>query len=404
MSIHCLAALTGDIEGIVIGASGNAVSGAKATITSEGTNSRLDFITDERGHFIAALLPVGTYEVRVEAADLGTYVERVVVKSAERTSLTIDLRFRAAPGRVDVTEALVQLVNKTDAQLTMSLEEEQVRGLPLATRDPIVLATLSPGVVPITLNNQFLGFNSNGGRGRGTNITVDNVISTDVNNSGTAGLGTLSLDAIAEFKLITNNFNAEFGRNSSAQVQIVTKSGTNQVHGTAYEFFQNDALNARDYFDKTGKASVLRRNQYGFTLGGPIINNRFFYFGHYEGVQRRGAGATRNATVPTAAQRALVTDPTSRAILDAVNLPPAETETVGGLSGRVSQKAPNVNDSNAFSVRTDYRLGDRNLLSARYSFQKSKMESPLTTFFTASNLRTSLRTSAWVGSVSSANE
>lgn len=385
VSINCSAALTGDIEGIVIGVSGNVISGAQATITSEQTGSRLTFVTDEYGHFIASLLPVGTYQVRVEAAGLGTYVERVVVKSSERTSLSIDLTLRAAPGRVDVTEPLVQLVNKTDAQLTTSFEEEQVKGLPLAIRDPIVLATLSPGVVPITFNNQFLGFNSNGGRGRGTNITVDNVISTDVNNAGTAGLGTLSLDAIAEFKLITNNFNAESGRNASAQVQIVTKSGTNQVHGTAWEFFQNDALNARDYFDKTGKASVLRRNQYGFTLGGPIINNRFFYFGHYEGVQRRGAGATRIATVPTAAQRALVIDPTSQAILAAVNLPPAETETAGGLSGTVPQKAPNLNDSNAFSVRTDYRLGDRNLLSARYSFQKAKMDSPLTTF-TGSNL------------------
>jgi len=386
MSINCwTAVLTGDIEGIVIGTSGNAVSGAKATITSEGTSSRL-LVTDERGYFIAALLPIGTYEVRVEAPGLPTYVDRVVVKSAERISLNIDLRFRADPVRIDVGEPLIQLVNKTDAQLTMSVEEEQVQGLPLATRDPIVLATLSPGVVPITLAGQFLGFNSNGGRGRGTNITVDNVTATDVNNAGTAGLGTLSLESIAEFKLITNNFNAEWGRNASAQVQIVTKSGTNQFHGTAYEYFQNNALNARDYFDRTGKASVLKRNQFGFTLGGPILNNRLFYFGHYEGVQRRGAGATRSATVPTDAQLQSVTNSTSLAILDAVNLPAAETLTTGGLSGRVSQTAPNVNESNAFSSRLDYKLGTLNLLSGRYSFQKSKMESPLTTFFTASNL------------------
>ena len=115
---------------------------------------------------------------------------------------------------------------------------------------------MSPGIVPVTPSNPFLGlgsFNSNGGRGRGNNITLDNATATDVSTTGQAGLGTVPIDGIKEFTLITNNFNAEYGRNGSAQVQILTKSGTNQFHGRAFEFFENDKLNARDYFDRSGK-------------------------------------------------------------------------------------------------------------------------------------------------------
>jgi len=99
-----------------------------------------------------------------------------------------------------------------------------------------------------------------------------------------------------KFKLITNNFNAEFGRNSNAQVQIITKGGTNKFHGTAYEFLQNDALNSRDWFDTTGKASILRRNQFRrHRKAGPILKDKMFFFGTYEGYQRRGAGRNSKA-------------------------------------------------------------------------------------------------------------
>src|SRR5437016_6084724 len=140
---------------------------------------------------------------------------------------------------VSVTEATIQLINTSDAHLSNSIEEKRVKELPLSTRDPLALATLSPGIVPVTNANPFLGsgsFNANGGRGRANNITLDNVVVTDIYTTGQAGLSTLSLDAIQEFKLITNNFNAEFGRNSNAQVQIITKGGTNDFHGTAYQF------------------------------------------------------------------------------------------------------------------------------------------------------------------------
>ena len=165
----------------------------------------------------------------------------------------------------------------------------------------------------------------------------------------------------------------------SSQVQIITKGGGNAFHGTAYEFLRNDKLNARDYFDRTGKASILRRNRFGATAGGPIVKDKLFYFGHYEGLQIRGAGGTRSLVVPTAAQGSAVTDATSRAIMNLYQLPAAQSES-GGI-GTVSQSAPNLTKNYAFSGRLDYQLnGGRDLITGRYAFQDSKVASESLTF------------------------
>jgi hypothetical protein len=383
-SITAWAALNGDVEGVLKDPTGALVPSAKVTITSVETGALRTLIGNERGYFIATLLPIGEYDVKVELTGFRTYVQRVLVKSAERVSMNITLEVGGLAESVSVTEATVQLINTTDAQLSNSLDEKRVKDLPLATRDPLVLATLSPGIVPVTNANPFLGsgsFNANGGRGRGNNITIDNVVATDVSTTGGAGLNTLNLDAIQEFKLITNNFNAEFGRNSSAQVQIITKGGTNDFHGTAYEFLKNDALNSRDWFDRTGKASILRRNQFGATAGGPIFKDKMFFFGTYEGLQIRGAGGTRSAKVPTAAQLAAVTDPTSKAILNATGLPAAQTSDPSGQFGLVPQLAPNATEQNAWSGRIDRTFGGgRDLLTGRYAMYKNTANSEGNTF------------------------
>jgi Carboxypeptidase regulatory-like domain len=383
-SVTVWAALNGDIEGVVRDTSGAIIPSANITIIGVATGAQRTLISDERGYFIATQLPIGEYDVRVQLAGFKSSSQRVLVKSAERASLNITLEVGGVSESISVTETAVQLLNTTDAQLAVSIEERRVKELPLAARDPLVLATLSPGVVPVTAANPFLGtgsFNANGGRGRGNNITIDNVVSTDVSTTGGVGFGTLSLDAIQEFKLITNNFNAEFGRNANSQVQIITKGGSNQFHGTAYEFLRNDVFNSRDYFDTTGKASILRRNQFGATAGGAIIKEKMFYFGHYEGLQTRGAAGTRSAKVPTAAQRAAITDPTSAAILKTAGVPAAATDNATGAFGTVSQSAPVTTENNAWSVRIDRNFGNgRDVLSGRYAMQKSKQNSEGNTF------------------------
>jgi hypothetical protein len=235
-------------------------------------------------------------------------------------------------------------------------------------------------VIPVTPNNPFLGsgsFNANGQRGRANNITVDNVVSTDVSTTGSAGLGTISLDAIQEFKLITNNFSAEFGRNGGAQVQLITRGGTNDYHGTVYWFHQNKALNSRDYFDTTGEATPFIRNQWGFTAGGPVLpqlRDRAFLFGHYEGLKIRGLGDTRTATVLTPAEASGITDPTSQTLFAGVGAPTSAT-------GTITNAAPNLTDAFSWSLRYDqvFREG-RDLLSVRYGEQTSTNASPGLTF------------------------
>ncbi len=382
-SLSVWAALTGDIEGFVTDGSGAFVPGVNIAITSLETGAQRSLITNDRGHFLATLLPIGAYEVRAALPGFRPAGQRLLVKSGERASLNLTLEVGNLTQEITVTDTAVQLINTADAQIQISIGEKRIKELPIRTQDPLVLATLSPGVVPIAPGNPFLNagsFNSNGGRGRGNNITIDNIVSTDVTTTGQAGLDTLSIDAIQEFKLITNNFNAEFGRNASAQLQILTKSGSNDFHGTVYEFLMNDKLNAREWFDKTGKASIVRRNQFGATAGGPILRDRLFFFGHYEGLQKRGAGGTRVANVPSSSQLGAVTDPTSRAILAAGKLP-AATEVDAAGTGRVEQSGSDSEKSTDWSARLDSTFnGGADTLTGRYSFQDREGSSPGNTF------------------------
>src|SRR5262249_44630475 len=151
-------------------------------------------------------------------------------KSAETAHLTIPLELSSIPDTsIDVTGRVEQILDTTNGQLQTSIEESRIKELPLLTRDPLLLAPLAPGVIPVSPNNPFLSsgsYNSNGGRGRSNNLTIDNVTASDVTTTGSAGFSTLSLDAVQEFKLITNNYSAEFGRNASSQAQVITKGGT----------------------------------------------------------------------------------------------------------------------------------------------------------------------------------
>lgn len=387
-SLTAWAALTGDIEGFVTDPGRALVPGVTITVRNIATGTQRTLVTDDRGHFLATLLPLGEYEVRAERIDFRPAVQRSLVKSAERASLNLTLAVGNITEQVTVTETAVQLINTTDSQIQISIDQKRIVDLPLAGRNPLSLAGLAPGVVPAMAGNSFLGtgaFNANGGRGRGNNVTIDSIVSTDVSSAGSVGINTLSVDGIQELKLITNNFNAEFGRNASSQLQIITKSGSNQFHGTAYEFLGNDKLNARDWFDKTGKASIIRRNQFGITSGGPILPDRLFFFGHFEGLQIRGAGGTRIASVPTTAQLAGVTDPTSLAILAAAKLPTASIVDAAE-TGSVPQSAATYTKSNAGSIRLDHNFnGGRDALNGRFSTQAAE-EGNVNNTFLGSNL------------------
>jgi hypothetical protein len=384
LSLPVFAAQTGDISGTVTDKSGAVVVGAKVTVKNSNTGATRETVTNDVGQFSIAQLEIGSYEVSVEKGGFRLHKEAVTVRSGENSRLAAQLEVGATTEAVTV-EATNAVLDVATAQMSDSLDTAQVQSLPNQARDPVAYATLSPGTVPVTKDNPFLGtgsFNSNGSRGRANNITVDGIISSDLSTTGEAGTGTFSYDGVQEFKLISNNFDAEFGRNSGSQVQIITKSGSNRFHGSAYWFHQNAFFNARDFFNNVkadgtpgpGDPTPFVQNQGGFTVGGPVFKNHTFFFGHWELDKTRGGGSTTVAPVPTPAQIAGIVDPTSKALFAAIGNPQS-------ASGQVTNSGPNQDNGHSFSVRVDQNLhGGRDNFFVRYGENPDVAITPGLTF------------------------
>ena len=295
----------GRIRGTVIDTSGAAIAAAKVSIINEATRSTRESEAGASGEYIFLEVPVGTYEVNAQSAGFKKYVRKgVVLNLNEVVNLDITLQVGAAVDTIEVTGA-PPLVDTTSTQLGAVVNERAVSQLPLAQRDAYQLLQLQPGVqsqlgVDNVYGSDRAGVVSvNGGRGRDNNYTVNG----GDGNDQFANLPAVqpSPDAIAEFRVLTNTFDAEYGRNSGAVVNVVTKSGTNELHGNAYEFFRNKDLNARGFFDSQ-KLDYLQ-NQFGATLGGPIIKNKTFFFASFEGSRIRRGTSSDTVAVPTLAER-----------------------------------------------------------------------------------------------------
>lgn len=371
------AALTGDIEGSVYDQQGATIQTARVSIKSMNTAAKRELSTNSYGQFAALQLDLGEYEVKIEKENFRTYIATATVRSGETTRLNVTMQVGTTSETLTIEGGAAPVLDVASSQLSTSVDAQSAVYLPNQGRDPVAFATLAPGIVPVTKDNPFLGsgsFNSNGSRGRANNITVDNVTSTDISTTGSSEVGTFSLDAIQEAKVITNNFLPEFGRNSGAQVQLITKSGTNNYHGSVYWFHQNAAFNARDYFDTTGAATPLRYNLWGFTAGGPIIKDKTFIFGDYEGNKIRGAGSSAVATVMTPAQATAITDPTSAALFAGVGAP---TSSTGTLTSPGSQ----ATDAHSWLLKVDQLIrGGKDALTMRYSENPFNGTSPSLTF------------------------
>jgi hypothetical protein len=377
VALPVFAALTGDLQGTLVDPKGAAVEGAKVTVKNLASGIEREVVTDSQGEFAALQLEIGNYEIRVERAGFRAITTSALIKSGEKTRLNLTLELGQISETVTVEGSTGAELDVSSAQISNSFSSEVVQDLPNFGRDPLAYATLTAGVVPVSKDNPFLGsgsYNSNGQRGRANNITVDNIISTDISTTGSSETGTFSLDAVQEVKLISNSFSAEFGRNAGSQYQIITKGGTNDYHGSAYWFHQNAAFNARDFFDTTGSPTPFIQNEWGFVAGGPVIKNHLFAFGHYEGIKTRGAGSGSVATVLTPTDQANITDPTSKALFAAVGAP---TDAAGQLSGT----APNKTDQYSWSLRVDenWRNG-KDSISARYGTNPLTSVSPGLTF------------------------
>jgi hypothetical protein len=295
----------GRIRGTVTDASGAAVVAANVTLMNVATNARRDGQTNESGEYLFLEVPVGSYEINVAQAGFKKFVRKdIVLNLNEVVSVDIVLQVGGATETVEVTGA-PPLVDTTSTQLGAVVNERAVSELPLANRDAYQLLQLQPGVqsqlgVDGVYGSDRAGVVSvNGGRGRDNNYTVNG----GDGNDQFANLPAIqpSPDAIAEFRVLTNTFDAEYGRNSGAVVNVVTKSGSNNFHGDLYEFFRNKGMNARGFFDSQ-KLDYLQ-NQFGATLGGPLKKNKTFFFASYEGDRIRRGSSSDTVAVPSDLER-----------------------------------------------------------------------------------------------------
>ena len=285
---------TGAIVGTVRDSSGAIVPGAKVTVRDIERYTSFETTTNANGEYIASPLRIGKYNVIVEKEGFKkTVVGPVVVDVQERPAVDVTLRVGVVAETVTVTSKASQLETE-NSELGQVINGERATTLPLNGRNFSQLALLSAGVAPSEPGSRVelsFGFSSNGARSLQNNFLLDGVDNNsnlgDVLN-GTAFVIQPSVDAIAEFKVQTNAYSAEFGRGNGAILNAIIKSGTNQFHGDLYEFLRNEKLDARNAFDAFGR-QPYKQNQFGFTLGGPFIKDRTFFFGDYEGLRIRQA-------------------------------------------------------------------------------------------------------------------
>jgi len=296
---------TGTMRGTVTDPSGAVVPGATVTAVQSDTHVVRSMTTSANGDYEFQALPVGRYTLAVQAPGFKVARHNEIDVRLGHVS-AIDVKLELGPvAQVVTAEAAAPLIEIVSTQIGAVVNDKAVVELPLNTRDTYQLLQLQPGVQSQLGSDLFYGSDQpgvvsvNGGRGRSNNYTVNGGDANDqfVNLPGVQP----SPDTIEEFRILTNTFDAEFGRNSGAVVNVVTKSGTNALHGDLYEFFRNNVLNARGFFDTA--IPDFKQNQFGGTLGGPIRKDRTFFFASYEGRRIRQGDPSPAFPVPSAAER-----------------------------------------------------------------------------------------------------
>jgi hypothetical protein len=298
--------ITGSIRGTVADSTGATVQGASVSATQTETGLSRTSITDRSGAYVLLELPVGHYRLQVEGKGFATYVQQGIVLDVNETAtIPVRLAVGAETQHIEVL-ADAQLIQGTVTSLGKMVSEREVLDLPLNGRNFSQLGLLQPGVVPLTPGLAEAGgslrdgqaYAVNGQRPESNNFLIDGAN----NFNGVDGGFVLKppVDAITEFRILTHNANAEFGDSLGSTTNIITRSGTNSLHGAMWEFLRNDAVDATNYF--ATRTEPLKQNQFGGTVGGPVRKDKTFFFGFYEGYRNR-QGETQGSTVPSLAER-----------------------------------------------------------------------------------------------------
>jgi len=403
----------GTILGTVTDASGANVPGATVTVHNNDTGLVRMTETQTDGSYRIPELPIGTYDVTIEKSSFRTSVTKdVQVSVAAERRVDTALELGAVNEQILVSgEALPQIETTSDT-LGGTLTQETVKDLPINGRDYTKVIYLNPGVAgsPDQITDSpgsFGEFSMNGARGRSNNYLLDGTDMNDgyrndpaINQGGVFATPSaiLPIDAVSDLRVLSN-FEPEYGRNGGAVVNIVTKSGTNQFHGSVFEYFRNDALDARNYFDVTpAPKAPFHNNQFGGSLGGPIIKDKTFFFLDYEG-QRENVGVVTLACVPTQAHIAAATatataspggiNSVGQALLkfwpsNAANYIPGVTSNDSGcfdannnFAPDYTAIAPSFNNLSSAIAKIDHNFNQNNILTGRYFFGDSTQQFPL---------------------------
>ena len=389
---------TGSLSGYVLDPSDKAIPNATITLEDTARSLTRSVQSSAAGYYEFGGLPPAAYQVSVNAppfAHLTTHPVRIEVDKRARLDLHTTL---AARGERVVVSARTPATSTDSGELGAVLDQTLVAGLPLNERDFLQLALLLPGTTTPVEDSQLstrgtFAMHVNGGREENNNFLLDGV---DNNDSDTRGyVLEPSVDAIQEFKIATNSYSAEYGSASAGQVNVITRSGGNELHGSAYDYLRNRDLDVRNFFDGSGKPQFIR-NQFGAGAGGPIVRNATFFFVSYEGLQQ-DQGQTQLGTVPTPAVRggdlsslgATVIDPFSgqpfpRNVIPPSRISPYAADVLAlfphpnltGTSGNYLGNPVGTDQQNEGSARFDQRLTDKSQLSLRYSYGRRDLLEP----------------------------
>lgn len=362
------------LNGTVLDSSGSAVVKAEVNLRAQGTNMTYSAFTNTSGYYVIPNLPPGRYELRVTVPAFAKYTQTGLDLTVGQTA-TVDVTLKvAATGEVITVNTEIPPIEPTRTEISQVIDTQQIQNLPISGRLFTDFALLTPGVATgrTSLQSTFTDptvtrISFGGQRDLNNAVTVDGA--DNINTATGSQRATPSQEAVNEFRVVNNGFGAEYGRGLGGIVNIVTKSGTNELHGSIYDYLQNNATDARSLLQVAPLADTLRQNQFGVTLGGAIKKNKTFFFLNYEG-QRRA----QSPTYPT-----LLFAPASSQFLfpGAVDPFPASFTTLQAINA--VKASFNIAPENLSLLKTadvdngfikiDHQLNDKNRLSIRYSIQ-----------------------------------
>ena len=385
-----MAQTSGAISGMVYDSAGAVLPAVELVITNQQTEQARTERSDGRGRFLVSDLPIGTYEVKAALPGFQSFVHGGINISMGRTvSVKVVLQVASTHETVVVTSTHTD-VDVTSSQSGGLVYTQQIEDLPLNGRDFSQLVAFQTGVATPPVASDATKISISGGRPYQTSYLLDgtDISRWDGRPSGVTGL-TLGVETIREFTVVTNLFTAEYGGTGVSLVSSVTKSGTNNFHGSTYYYMRNSALDAKNFFDSAeNPIPGFRRHQFGGSLGGPILKNRLFIFGNYEGL-RQSVGTTNTLRVPSArARQGFLADPSSPGGYRQVKLNQGSVIWLGSFPYPNSPRAfgPDIGEAivatseptreDYFTVKLDYIFPAGSSLSSRYTFDDSLRRSP----------------------------